>query len=143
MNETHLIGRLTKDAELMYNSNNIAATRFTLAVNRSFKNAEGEREADFISCVAWRKTAELISKHFKKGSEIGITGRIQTGSYEKEDGSKVYTTDVIVEKIHFVGSKKEERPLPEYTGAVEESKEEDVFADFGEEIQLTDDDLPF
>lgn len=144
MNETHLIGRLTKDVELRYNENNIAVTRFTLAVNRSFKNADGEREADFISCVAWRKTAELLAEHFKKGSELGITGRIQTGNYENEKGDKVYTTDVIVEKIHFVGSKKEERPLPEYTGPeVEEPKENDPFKDFGEEIQLTDDDLPF
>lgn len=149
MNKVNLIGRLTKDAEIRYNTGNIAYTRFTLAVNRSFLNADGEREADFISCVAWRKTAELIEKHFKKGSEIGVSGRIQTGSYDNEKGDKVYTTDVIVEEITFVGSKKgDERPAPEYTGGQEtgqqEQKEEtDPFANFENEIVLTDDDLPF
>lgn len=146
MNKVNLIGRLTADAELRYNDSNIAYTRFTLAVNRSFLNANGEREADFISCVAWRKTAELIEKHFKKGSEIGVSGRIQTGTYDDKDGNKRYTTDVIIEEITFVGSKKEGRPAPEYTGQVEENKQvekSDPFAEFGEEIQLTDDDLPF
>lgn len=147
MNKVNLIGRLTADTELRYNSSDIAYTRFNLAVNRNYTNEKGEREADFISCVAWRKKAELINEHFKKGSEIGLSGRIQTGSYEKEDGTKVYTTDVIVEEISFIGSKKESRPEPEYTGApVKEEKtknESDPFKEFGEEVVLTDDDLPF
>lgn len=145
MNKVNLIGRLTKDTEIRYNSADIAYVRFTLAVNRSFLNANGEREADFISCVAWRKTAELINEHFKKGSEVGISGRIQTGSYDSEKGDKVYTTDVIVEEITFVGSKKDSRPEPEYTGQVEETKEnaKDAFEDFGNEVELSDDDLPF
>lgn len=150
MNKVNLIGRLTKDAEIRYNDNNIGYARFTLAVNRNFTNADGEREADFISCVAWRKTAELIVKHFKKGSEIGVSGRIQTGSYEKENGDKVYTTDVIVDEITFIGSKKgDERPAPEYTGQAEQPEQQepkektDPFAEFGNEVVLTDDDLPF
>ena len=139
MNKVNLIGRLTAQAELRYNNSNIAFTRFTLAVNRNFTNANGEREADFIGCVAWRKTAELICEHFNKGSEIGLSGRIQTGSYDKEDGSKVYTTDVIVEEITFIGSKKEGRPAPEYTGPVEEAKQEtDPFAEFGESVTIDD-----
>lgn len=144
MNKVNLIGRLTSDQELRYNSSNIAYTRFILAVNRPFTNSDGEREADFISCVAWRKTAELICEHFKKGSEIGLSGRIQTGSYERTDGTKAYTTDIIIEEITFVGSKKDSRPEPEYAERVEETL---PFESNGsvkrDEIILSDDDLPF
>lgn len=115
MNKVCLVGRLTKDVELRVNDNNISYARFTLAVNRKHKNANGEYEADFISCVAWRERAELLSKHFGKGSQIGIEGHIQTGSYDKEDGSKVYLTDVIVDSISFIGTKKnDEQPAPSY-----------------------------
>ena len=144
MNKVNLIGRLTSDPELRYNSSNIAYTRFILAVNRPFTNADGEREADFISCVAWRKTAEIICEHFKKGSEVGLSGRIQTGSYERPDGTKAYTTDIIIEEITFVGSKKDSRPEPEYAERVEETL---PFESNGsvkrDEIILSDDDLPF
>lgn len=150
MNKVDLIGRLTADPELRYNSNNVAYSRFTLAVNRSFLNANGEREADFISCVAWRKTAELINKHFKKGSEVGLSGRIQTGSYEKENGDKAYTTDIIIEEITFIGSKKDSRPAPEYTGPVDETANEEATSDenlsyenLDKEVRLEDSDLPF
>ncbi len=153
MNSVNLIGRLTRDVELLTTGEN-KYIRFNLAVNRKFKNNEGEYDADFISCVAWNKTAELIAEHFGKGSEIGIEGRIQTGSYEKEDGSKVYTTDVIIESITFVGSKKEGRPAPEYTGPEpDESLEEKAERFFGSEtltqkealktIPIDDSDLPF
>ena len=141
MNKVNLIGRLTADAELRYNDSNIPYTRFNLAVNRNFTNANGEREADFISCVAWRKTAELINKHFQKGSELGASGRIQTGSYDDKDGNKRYTTDVVIEEITFIGSKKEGRPAPEYTGQpVEEPAQQtsDPFADFGEAVSIDD-----
>lgn len=144
MNKVNLIGRLTSDPELRYNSSNIAYTRFILAVNRPFTNSDGEREADFISCVAWRKTAEIICEHFKKGSEVGLSGRIQTGSYERPDGTKAYTTDIIIEEITFVGSKKDSRPEPEYAERVEETL---PFESNGsvkrDEIILSDDDLPF
>lgn len=153
MNSVNLIGRLTKDVELLTAGEN-KYIRFNLAVNRKFKNADGEYDADFISCVAWNKTAELINEHFSKGSEIGIDGRIQTGSYEKEDGSKVYTTDVIVESVTFVGSKKEGRPAPEYTGPEPnenlEEKAEKYFEsealtqkDALKNIPIDDSDLPF
>ena len=144
MNKVNLIGRLTSDPELRYNSSNIAYTRFILAVNRPFTNADGEREADFISCVAWRKTAEIICEHFKKGSEVGLSGRIQTGSYERTDGTKAYTTDIIIEEITFVGSKKDNKPEPEYTGRVEETNPfESNVSVKRDEIILSDDDLPF
>lgn len=144
MNKVNLIGRLTTDPELRYNSSDIAYTRFVLAVNRPFTNSDGEREADFISCVAWRKTAELICEHFKKGSEIGLSGRIQTGNYERADGTKAYTTDIIIEEITFVGSKKENKPEPEYAERVEETNPfESNRSVKRDEIILSDDDLPF
>lgn len=137
MNKVCLIGRITAKPELRYNNANTGYTRFTLAVNRNYTNENGEREADFISCVGWRKTAELICEHFDKGSQIGIEGRIQTGSYEKENGDKVYTTDIIVENITFLDKKKDGRPEPEYTGpVVEQQKETDPFAELGEQVDM-------
>jgi single-strand DNA-binding protein len=98
MNSCHFIGRLTKDIELRYTNTEIAVTSFILAVNRQFKKEGEERQADFLSCKAFGKTAEFMGKYFSKGRQVGIDGRIQTGSYEK-DGVKIYTTDVIVEKV--------------------------------------------
>lgn len=104
MNKVILIGRLTKDVDFRKGDNDKVSARFNLAVNRRFKNANGDTETDFPSCVAFGKTAEFINNYFKKGSAIAITGRIQTGSYEK-DGAKVYTTDVFVDEAEFVESK--------------------------------------
>ena len=122
MNNWTGIGRLTKDVELGQAGENVYA-RFTIAINRKYKNADGEYDADFINCVAWNKTAELIKKHFSKGSEIGVSGRIQTGSYEKE-GTKVYTTDIVVENFTFIGSKKEGTTAPETTGDLQAKADE-------------------
>jgi single-strand DNA-binding protein len=102
MNKAILMGRLTKDVELKYSNGNVAFTSFTVAVNREFTKEGEERQADFIICKAFGKTAEFVSKYFNKGRMINLVGRIQTGSYEK-DGSKVFTTDVIVEKVYFCG----------------------------------------
>lgn len=152
MNHICLIGRITKDPELKKLENGEHTyTRFTLAVNRRFKNSEGNYDADFISCVAWNKTAEVITNNFKKGSEFGIEGRIQTGSYEKEDKTKGYTTDIIVEQITFVGKKASDRPEPEYTGSEASSSAEDIFGEDVVEnvvnedgqVVITDADLPF
>lgn len=145
MNKICMIGRITANPELRYNSSNIPYVRFTLAVNRNFTNDNGEREADFISCVAWRKSAELIVNYFVKGSQIGIEGRIQTGSYQTDDGSKRYTTDVIVENITFIDKKQDSRPEPEYTGPSNidlhmqsEELDEDPFAEFGDRVSIDD-----
>ncbi len=100
INRTVLVGRLTKDPQLSYTPSGIATARFTVAVNRPFKN-EGEQQADFISCVAWRKNAENLANFMKKGNLIGLEGRIQTGSYEGQNG-KVYTTDVVADSIQFL-----------------------------------------
>ena len=107
MNKVIIIGRFTRDPEIKYSTgeNATATARFSLAVNRRFKNKEGNYDADFMNCVAFGKTAEFIEKYFTKGMAIGITGRIQTGSYTNKEGQKVYTTDVVVEETEFVESK--------------------------------------
>lgn len=107
MNKVIIVGRLTRDPEIKYSTgeNATAIARFSLAVNRKFKNDEGNYDADFINCIAFGKTAEFIEKYFTKGMAIGIAGRIQTGSYTNKEGQKVYTTDVVVEETEFVESK--------------------------------------
>lgn len=101
MNKAILMGRLTRDVELRETHSGIPVVMFTLAVDRRYRSSSGEREADFISCKAFRQTAEFIGKWFSKGSRILVEGTIQTGSYEK-DGRKIYTTDVIVDQAYFV-----------------------------------------
>ncbi|RHW36121.1 single-stranded DNA-binding protein [Lysinibacillus yapensis] len=102
INRVVLVGRLTKDPELRYTPSGVPMTRFTVAVNRTFSNQQGEREADFIGCVAWRKQAENLANFMKKGSLIGVEGRIQTGSFEGQDGKRVYTTDVVADSVQFL-----------------------------------------
>lgn len=107
MNKVTLMGRLTKDPELRYGgANNTAIVFYTLAVERRFVKDGEERQADFISCKAFGKTAEFINNYFSKGKQMAVSGRIQTGSYEKE-GQKIYTTEVIAEDVYFTGSKKD------------------------------------
>lgn len=98
------IGRITKDPELRQTQSGVAVVRFTLAVDRQFKNANGEKETDFLSCQGWRKTAELIGQYCAKGSLVGIQGEVRTGSYEK-NGQRVYTTDIMVNNVKFLDSK--------------------------------------
>lgn len=105
INRVVLVGRLTKDPELRYTPNGIATCRFQVAVNRTFQNQQGERQADFISCQVWRKQAESLANFMKKGSLIGLEGRIQTGSYEGQDGKRIYTTDVVADSIQFLESR--------------------------------------
>lgn len=133
MNTVSLIGRFTKAPEVKYTIEGTAYVGFTLAVNTR------KDKTDFINCGAWRNTAELIGKYFSKGSQIGIEGHINTRDYEKDD-KKVYITEVIVEQITFIDSKK--------TDAQAEPKDEvndetDPFKDFGNEVIIDDDDLPF
>lgn len=116
MNKAVLVGRITKDIEVKQTANQVAFTQFTVAVDRRFKDANGNRQADFINCVAWRQTATFIAQYFKKGSKIGIVGTIQTRDYEDKDGKKVYVTEVMVEEAEFVDSanaKPQETPKPE------------------------------
>jgi len=141
MNSINLIGRTTKEIELKYTPSDKAYIRFTLAVNRSFANANGEYDADFISCVAWDKKAENLAKYVKKGHRIGVEGRIQTSTYDKDDGSTGYSTDVVINNFDFLEMKpKDDRPEPDYIGPVEEKEETDSFAEFGEQlVELSDD----
>lgn len=142
MNRVVLVGRLTRDPELRTTASGVSQTRFTLAVTRKVANEDGEHEADFINCVAWRGLADTIYKYFKKGKEIALEGRIQTGSYEANDGTMRYTTDVIVDNITFVGSKDQERDSKE---DIKENKEvkEDPFSDLGDIVEFDDSELPF
>ena len=105
LNNVSLVGRLTKDAELRYTPSNVAVATFTLAVNRTFKNENGDREADFINCVMWRQQAENLASWAKKGALIGITGRIQTRSYDNQQGQRVYVTEVVAEQFQLLESR--------------------------------------
>lgn len=105
MNKILLIGRLTKDPELRYTQSGTAVASFTLAVNRSFTNQNGEREADFINCIAWQKAAEFVSQYFKKGQQMALEGRLQVRSYDDNNGQRRWVTEVVTEKVEFVGSK--------------------------------------
>lgn len=156
MNKVFLIGRLTRDPELRYTSSNIAVATFSIAVDRNFSNAAGEREADFINIVVWRKQAENVKNYMHKGSQVAIDGRIQTRSYDDTDGKKRYVTEVVADNVQFLDSKESRdasaptsapEPTPYDFASQPEPKTTDVkndpFADFGNNIEISDDDLPF
>ena len=107
INRVVLVGRLTKDPELRYTPSGVPMARFTVAVNRPFSNQQGEKEADFIGCIAWRKQAENLANFMKKGSLISVSGRLQTNSYENQQGQKVYTWEIVVDEVGFLESKKD------------------------------------
>ena len=108
INQVTLVGRLTKDPELRLTPEGNAVTNVTLAVNRPFRNGHGDVDADFVQCTLWRRTAENTVKYCRKGSLIGITGRIQTRNYSNQEGQKVYVTEVIADNVNFLGTKKVE-----------------------------------
>ena len=149
MNRVCLIGRLTTKPELRTVGNGLSTTRFTLAVNRNFSNANGEREADFISIVAWRKQAENICQYLDKGSLVSVEGRIQTGSFDDKDGNRRYTTDVVADQVNFLESKGQRQqsggnqssnavPYDYQTPTNNVSVEDDPFADFGDSVSIDD-----
>ena len=105
INNVVLVGRMTRDAELRYTPSNQAVATFSLAVNRNFKSQNGEREADFINCVAFDRAGEFAEKYFRQGMRVLVSGRIQTGSYVNKEGQKVYTTEVILDDQEFADSK--------------------------------------
>lgn len=111
-NHVMLVGRLTKDPELRFTSAGIPVAHITLAVNRNFKSASGETGTDFVNCTIWRKNAENTALYCQKGSMVGVSGRIQTRSYEKTDGVKVYVTEVMADTVRFMDQKRKE-PLAE------------------------------
>lgn len=169
INRTVLVGRLTKDPELRYTPSGVAVCRFTLAVNRTFASQSGEREADFINVLVWRKQAENSANYLKKGHLCGIEGRIQTGSYEGQDGKRVYTTEVVADSVQFLeprnssnsqGNSSNTRPeaapptAPQQQNSYNRRDDgrhrpendtrinDDPFASNGP-IEVSDDDLPF
>ncbi|MEK3992611.1 MULTISPECIES: single-stranded DNA-binding protein [Robertmurraya] len=172
MNRVVLVGRLTKDPELRYTPNGVPVATFTLAVNRTFTNQQGEREADFINCVIWRKPAENVANFLKKGSLAGVDGRVQTRSYDGQDGKRVYVTEVLAESVQFLeprgasggsapggnaggfGGQREASPYGNnnqnqpYRNNNNNNQgytrmDEDPFANDGGQIDISDDDLPF
>ncbi len=150
MNKVVLIGRLTKDPELRYTSSNIPTVTFSLAVNRPFQNQNGVREADFINIVMWRKQAETAKKYLSKGSLIAVDGRIQTRNYDGTDGKKVYVTEVVVDNFEFLESKGQRANMTSdenMDSFVQNMPTTDVkdepYIDFGDTIELSDDDIAF
>ena len=145
INNTVLIGRVTKDVELKYTPANQAVAQFTLAVNRTFKNANGERESDFINCVIWRQAAENFANWVKKGALVGITGRIQTRNYENQQGQRVYITEVIAENFQMLESRNQQQGQQQaqpQQAKQQQAKQPDPFAG-GAPMSLNDDSLPF
>ncbi|MED4587837.1 single-stranded DNA-binding protein [Priestia flexa] len=165
MNRVILVGRLTKDPELRYTPNGAAVATFTLAVNRAFTNQQGERETDFINCVVWRRPAENVANFLKKGSLAGVDGRLQSRSYEGQDGRRVYVTEVVAESVQFLepksgGGDMQRNNFANTGGSGQGSPfgdnqnrnsgnqgytrvDNDPFANNGETIDISDDDLPF
>lgn len=143
MNKCILTGNLVKDVELITTESGKSLVKNSIAVKRNYKNADGEYESDFINIIAFGKTAEFMEKYFQKGSKVGIDGKIQTGSYTNKEGQKVYTTDVVVENIEFMESKKKEgQAIEEVKPSDFENKEEtnpfDAFQDFGDKLVIDD-----
>lgn len=184
MNRVVLVGRLTKDPELRYTPSGVAVATFTLAVNRTYTNQQGEREADFINCVIWRRPAENVANFLKKGSLAGVDGRIQTRSYEGQDGKRVYVTEIVAESVQFLEPRSgnegqrsgggnyggnfggnnfgggnqsqggQGQGFPSYGGQNQNQQRnnnqggftkvnDDPFANDGQPIDISDDDLPF
>ena len=152
MNKVILIGRLTRDPELRYTSSNVPTATFSIAVDRTFTNQNGEREADFINIVVWRKQAENCKNYLSKGSQVAVEGRIQTRNYDAQDGTKRYVTEVICDNVTFLGSRNSNQSnnVDGYQTDMGASSNiettdlaEDPYANMGDEVALTDDDLPF
>ncbi|WP_249872284.1 single-stranded DNA-binding protein [Oceanobacillus saliphilus] len=169
LNRVVLVGRLTKDPDLRYTPNGVAVANFTIAVNRPFSNQQGNREADFINCVVWRKPAENLANYMKKGSMIGVDGRIQTRTFEGQDGKTVYVTEVVADSVQFLESKGSSSQGGQDSSGFQQNRnqnqfqnqnqnqyqqqnqqnqnqnqnQDDPFKNNGEPIDISDDDLPF
>lgn len=150
INNVVLVGRLTKDPDLRYTANGTGVATFTLAVNRNFTNQDGNREADFINCVIWRKSAETLANYAHKGTLLGVTGRIQTRSYENQQGQRIYVTEVVAENFQLLESKgtnqqhknNESNNSNGSQPAIRNNNQsDDPFS--GSSIDINDDDLPF
>lgn len=137
INNVVLVGRIVREPELRYTPQNTAVATFTLVVNRRFKNAQGEREADFINCVIWRQPAENLANWAKKGTLVGITGSIQVRNYENKEGQRVYVTEVLADNFQMIESNSNKTEK----GKTKSNQDKDPFA--GSPMEVSDDDLPF
>ncbi|MGF2074990.1 single-stranded DNA-binding protein [Enterococcus casseliflavus] len=161
INNVTLVGRLTKDPDLRYTANGTGVATFTLAINRNFTNQAGEREADFVQCVIWRKPAETLANYARKGTLLGVTGRIQTRSYDNQQGQRVYVTEVVAENFQLLESKatSEQRQSTQASQPTQQANRQNynepvsssfpndgdmpVGAPPGATLDISDDDLPF
>lgn len=143
INNVTLIGRLTKDIELKYTSSGLAVAQFTLAVTRDFTSQNGEKETDFINCVMWRKSAETLANYAKKGSLIGVVGRIQTRNYENNQGQKVYVTEVVAERFNFLEKKAENAQANNQSSFSNPQASSNQQNPFGGTVEISPNDLPF
>lgn len=142
INNVVLVGRMTAEAELRYTPSNVATASFNLAVNRPFKNQNGEREADFIRCVIWRQAAENLANWAHKGSLIGVVGRIQTRSYDNQQGQRVYVTEVIVEQFQLLESRNSQQGQSNNAQNGSQGGHQQPFGN-STPMDISDDDLPF
>ncbi|MCK9470532.1 MAG: single-stranded DNA-binding protein [Bacilli bacterium] len=153
MNKVVLVGRITKDPELKYTTNNIPVAQFTIAVNRTYQSKSGERQADFINCVVWRQQAENFAKFMRKGSLIGVDGQIQTRNYDDANGVRRFVTEVICDAIHFLEPKSAVRgdsfgdyEMNQYESSRQTQKapeQKNPFEDMTTDFDISNDDLPF
>lgn len=164
INRVVLAGRLTKDPVLRSTQSGLQVAQFTLAVNRNYTNGQGQRTADFVSCVIWRKGAEILCKYAKKGELLGVDGRIQTRTYDDKDGKRVYVTEVVIDNFSFLEPKKDQNNGTSgqnnntntgyqndasnnknggTTSHSQASTQNDPFTGAGDTIDISDDDLPF
>lgn len=160
MNRVVLVGRLTRDPDLRYTPTGVAVANFTLAINRPFTNQDGNREADFINCVVWRRPAENLANYMKKGNQVGVDGRLQSRSYEGQDGKTVYVTEVVADSVQFLESKgasqgqdtsgfqqnqgyNQNQNRQQSQQQQSSQNQSNPFSNEGEPIDISDDDLPF
>lgn len=161
LNRVVIVGRLTRDPDLRYTPSGVAVANFTVAANRPFTNQEGNRDADFINCVVWRRPAENLANYMKKGGLIGVDGRLQTRTYEGQDGKTVFVTEVVADSVQFLEPKSSSQGGAEKTSGSQQNQNqnqnqsqnqnqnksgqniEDMFKNDGEPIDISDDDLPF
>lgn len=151
INNVTLVGRITKEIDLKYTASGKAVATFTLAVNRNFKNQDGNREADFINCVIWGKSAETLANYARKGTLLGVTGRIQTRSYENQQGQRVYVTEVVAENFQLLESRstneqRKNNDMNNFNGQGISNKNNDKYTGDpfgGPSVDISDDDLPF
>ncbi|WP_163540074.1 single-stranded DNA-binding protein [Gracilibacillus sp. YIM 98692] len=163
LNRVVLVGRLTKDPDLRYTPSGVAVANFTLAVNRPFSNQQGQRDADFINCVVWRRPAENLANYMKKGSLVGVDGRLQSRSYDDQDGKRVFVTEVVADSVQFLetrGTSSGGQSGPQGSSGFNQNQNQssqpqanpgnqgnnnndNPFQDSGEPIDISDDDLPF